>query len=55
MTLFPIFSRRIALELEKHGFDIVKMAPNRNKPELQVYYFEETEALHKAAQELIRK
>lgn len=55
MTLFPIFSRRIALELEKRGFNIVRMAPNRNKPKLQVYYFEETADLHKAAQELIRK
>jgi len=55
MNLFPIFSRRIAYELEKRGFNIIRIAPNRNNPTLSVYYFEETAEFHKAAQELIRK
>ena len=55
MALFPIFSKRIAYELERRGFNIVKIAPNHNQPNLNVYYFEETLELHKAAQELIRK
>lgn len=55
MTLFPIFSRRIAYELERLGFKLIHMAPNRHKPELIVYYFEDTVALHNAAQQLINK
>lgn len=54
MSLFPIFSRRIAYALEKQGFSIVQIAPNRNNPTLNVYYFEESVELHKAAQALIR-
>lgn len=55
MTLFPIFSRRIAYALEKQGFNIVKIEPNKNNPQLKVYYFEETVELHNAAQLLIRQ
>lgn len=54
MKLFPIFSRRIARELEKLGFQVKQIAPNRHQPELRVYYFEETVALRNAAQKLIQ-
>lgn len=54
MKLFPIFSRKIALELEKQGFKIEKIAPNRHHTNLQVYYFKETAALRNAAQQLIQ-
>ena len=55
MKLYPIFSRRIARELEKMGFQVKRIAPNRQHPELLVYYFEETVALHNAAQTLFKK
>jgi len=55
MNLFPIFSQRIAIALERQGFKLIRMAPNRNKPELKVYYFEDTVELHNAAQQLINK
>lgn len=55
MKLYPIFSRRIVIELEKKGFSVIKIAPNKNKPNLNVYYFEETPALRQAAQKLISK
>ena len=55
MKLYPIFSRRIATELEKQGFKIKKIAPNRNNFNLRVYYFEETVELRNAAQQLIQK
>ncbi len=55
MILYPIFSRRIAYQLEKMGFKLIKIAPNRHKPNFQVYYFEDTVALHNAAQTLIQK
>lgn len=55
MTLYPIFSRRIVRELEKQGFQVKKMAPNRQRPNLWVYYFEETPEFHNAAQKLFQK
>lgn len=53
MFLYPIFSRRIAYKLEKEGFKVIQTAPNRNKPELQVYYFEDEPALREAARRFI--
>ena len=55
MKLYPIFTRRIVLALEKLGFKVVKIAPNRTNPNLNVYYFEETPELRQAAQKLISK
>lgn len=55
MKLYPIFSRRIARELEKMGFQVKRIAPNRQHPKLLVYYFEETVALRNAAQTLFQK
>ena len=55
MKLYPIFSRRIMRALEKMGFQVKQIAPNRQHPELLVYYFEETVALHNAVQQLFQK
>ncbi len=54
MKLFPIFSRRLARELEKLGFEVKQIAPNRNNSNLLVYYFEETVALHNTVQQLLQ-
>ena len=55
MKLYPIFSRRIVRELEKRGFKVQKITPNRFHPDLQVYYFEETVELRNTVQTLIQK
>ncbi len=55
MKLYPIFSRRVCYTLEKMGFKVVKMAPNRHNPELNVYYFEDTVKFHDALQKAIQK
>lgn len=55
MTLFPVFSRRIAYALEEQGFKLINIAPNRKREGFKVYYFEETLALRRAAQELIQE
>ena len=55
MNLYPVFSRRIVTELEKLGFKVVQIAPNRKHPELRVYYFEETVEFRNAIQQLIQK
>lgn len=54
MTLFPVFSRRIAIALENQGFDVIKTAPNDKFQGKIVYYFEETGELRRAAKALIR-
>ena len=38
MKLYPIFTRRIVLALEKLGFKVVKIAPNRTNPNLNPRY-----------------
>ena len=49
MTLYPVFSRRVVRELEKRGFNVIKMAPNKKYTHLIVYYFEETPARSRSA------
>ena len=51
MTLYTIFSRRVANELERQGFRIIKMAKNNNL----VYYFEDSVELRDALRPLIHK
>ena len=53
MRLYPVFSRRIMIELEKQGFQVKQIAPNRHKPEYRVYYFEETVEFRNAIQQLM--
>jgi len=53
MTLYPVFSRKLTRKLEKKGFLVVKIAPNRQYPEKMVYYFEETPELRQAVTLLI--
>lgn len=55
MTLYPIFRRKIAFRLERWGFPLIKIQPNKKHPELNVYYFEDTVALHRALHELITR
>lgn len=43
-----IYTKSVALELRKRGFKIIRTEPNENKPEFDVYVFEETENFKKA-------
>lgn len=47
MSEKKVFSRKLALELGRRGFNIVRTEPNRYKPTLRVYIFEDTEDLQK--------
>ena len=55
MAVYAIFMQWVAFQLEKRGFRIIKMRPNRNKPEFNIYYFEDTPALHQALLEITQK
>lgn len=54
-TLYTIFSRRVANELEKQGFRIVKMEKNHKNEKYLVYYFEDSVELRDALKPLIIK
>ena len=41
-----VFSRRIAAELRKQGFPLLRTIPNHNNPKYDVYVFEDTENLN---------
>lgn len=43
-----VYSRRVALELRKQGFKIIKTEVNYKRPQFDVYCFEKTEKLEKA-------
>ena len=47
-----IYTKSVALELRKRGFKIIRTEPNENKPEFDVYVFEETEDFKKALTEI---
>ena len=54
-TLYTVFSRRVANELEKQGFRIVKMEKNHKNEKYLVYYFEDSVELRDALKPLIIK
>ena len=43
-----IFTRRVAYELRKQGFEILRVEINPNKPEFDCYVFAESEEFSKA-------
>lgn len=51
--LFQVFSKRIAHLLTKRGFKIVKTGINNKQPQYYTYFFEDTEALRAAFQEIV--
>ena len=55
MILYTVFSRRVANELEKLGFRIVKTERNHKNPKFLVYYFEDSIEFRDALRPLIMK
>lgn len=49
-----IFTRRMALYLRQNGFSIIRTEPNRQKPEFDVYIFNDTPQLQQAITEYTR-
>lgn len=48
MATFKVFKLQAARELTKQGFQILEVMPNRDKPWLNVYGFENTSQLREA-------
>ena len=54
-VLYTVFARRVANELEKQGFRIVKMEKNEKNDKFLVYYFEDSVEFRDALRPLISK
>ena len=54
-VLYTVFSRKVANELEKQGFRIVKMEKNEKNEKYLVYYFEDSVEFRDALHPLITK
>lgn len=50
-----IYSSKIAGQLCRRGFKVIKTEPNPHKPWLDVFIFEETDALNQAFDEILTK
>ena len=50
-----IFSRKVAYELRKMGFNILRAEPNYKHPQDDVYYFAKTDAFLRAMKEISDK
>ena len=50
-----IFNKRLALELRKKGFEIIKTEPNFYKPEFNVYIFKNSVELQSALTEITQR
>lgn len=55
MTEFKVYSSRIAGELRNQGFFIIRTEPNRKKPWLTVFIFEDTPIFQKEFSKLLSK
>lgn len=49
-----VFSRRIAAELRKQGFPLLRTIPNHNNPKYDVYVFEDTEKLNEQWENIMK-
>lgn len=54
-VLYTVFSRKVANELEKQGFRIVKIEKNEKNEKYLVYYFEDSVEFRDALHPLITK
>lgn len=54
MKTKKIFTRRLAVYLRKKGFKIIDTMVNSNKPEYDIYLFEDTAELQEAIAEFMQ-
>lgn len=49
MKYIPIFSQRLAGYLMMNGYRLLKIEPNRKRPDMNVFFFEDSEGLRQCA------
>ena len=55
MTEKKVYTRRIAYELRLKGFKIIRLEPNPNRPEFNIYVFQSTPELESAFKEIVER
>ena len=55
MTEKKVYTRRIAYELRLKGFKIIRLEPNPNRPEFNIYVFQNTPELESAFKEVVER
>jgi len=55
MSYYVVYSKKVARELERKGFIVVKIEPNIKDTTRVVYFFEDTIELRKAINPLINR
>lgn len=55
MKTKKIFSKKLALELRRHGCRIIGTEPNTYRPEFDVYIFKDDEKFEKALSEIMER
>jgi hypothetical protein len=55
MSIYRIYTKRIAYELRKQGFKFLGTDINENFPQYLVFLFEDTPELHKALERISNK
>jgi hypothetical protein len=54
-NLYIIYMPRVAAALRELGFQIIKITPNKRKPQYDVYWFEDTPAFRAAISTAVEK
>ena len=52
---YIIYTKRLAIALQKAGFAIIKVGINPNKPEFNCYFFEDSKEFQCALKQLTQK
>ena len=55
MITYGVHSARMMRELIHRGFELIKVEPNKKKPQFSVYHFEDSLELQKTISEIIQK
>ena len=49
-----VYSRKVAFELRKLGFQIIQISPNPYRPELDIYYFDDKPVFKEAFEKVMK-
>ena len=49
-----VYSRKVAFELRKLGFQIIQISPNPYRPELDIYYFDDNPVFKEAFEKVMK-
>lgn len=51
---YIVFSKRLAKDLMKKGYELLEQQPNKFKPQYNVYFFKDTEEIRESVKEILQ-